>query len=61
MQQFGLSVIAEGVEVDEQGTMLLEMGCINAQGFGIAKPMPADEMAQWLENYQPNQQWIREH
>jgi diguanylate cyclase (GGDEF)-like protein len=58
---FGLSVIAEGVEVDEQGTMLLEIGCVNAQGFGIAKPMPADEMAQWLENYQPNQQWIREH
>ncbi|MEO1889128.1 MAG: EAL domain-containing protein [Cycloclasticus sp.] len=55
---FGLHVIAEGVETSEQGLTLLEMGCVNAQGFGIAKPMPADEMPAWLADYQPNQQWM---
>ena len=33
------------------------MGCINAQGYGIAKPMPADDFPQWLSSYTPNQEW----
>ena len=55
---FKLDVIAEGVETDEQGKVLIELGCDCGQGFGIAKPMPADELAQWLKEYQPNQAWL---
>jgi len=55
---FNREVIAEGVESTEHGLMLLMMGCENAQGYSIAKPMPADDIADWLVNYTPNQQWL---
>lgn len=40
----GLRPIAEGVETPEQREMLLEMGCIYAQGYIYHKPMPANEL-----------------
>ncbi len=54
---FNRKVIAEGVETTDQGLMLLIMGCKKAQGYGIAKPMPAFELPGWLKNYSPNQEW----
>ncbi len=56
---FNRQVIAEGVESTEHGIMLLIMGCQEAQGYCIAKPMPAIEISDWLKNYSPNQEWIR--
>lgn len=38
--------------------MLLIMGCQDEQGYGIAKPMPADKIQDWIGNYQPNQEWL---
>jgi len=55
---FNREVIAEGVESSEHGLMLLLMGCKQAQGFGIAHPMPADDVSCWLKGYVPNQEWI---
>jgi len=55
---FNREVIAEGVETEEQGLILQVMGCKNAQGYGIAKPMPAQEVSDWLANYQPNKSWM---
>ena len=54
---FNREVIAEGVETIQHGLMLLLMGCEQAQGYGISKPMPADELTDWLKNYCLNQQW----
>jgi hypothetical protein len=54
---FNRRVIAEGVETIDQGLMLLIMGCKKAQGYGIAKPMPALELPGWLKSYSPNQEW----
>ena len=34
------------------------MHCDNAQGYGIAKPMPANEFPEWLNQYQANNEWI---
>lgn len=56
---FNREVIAEGVETIEIGMMLLVMGCEQAQGYVIAKPMPANEIFDWVNNYLPNQQWIQ--
>ncbi len=56
---FRRNVIAEGVETTAQGLMLLAMGCFQAQGYAIAKPMPADEFPLWLKNYLPNQDWLK--
>mgnify|MGYP002148111298 CR=1 FL=1 len=54
---FNREVIAEGVETTNHGLMLLVMGCEEAQGYGIAKPMPAADYPQWLKAYTPNQAW----
>ncbi|MDC9724506.1 MAG: EAL domain-containing protein [Gammaproteobacteria bacterium] len=55
---FNREVIAEGVETTEHGLMLILMGCDHAQGYGIAKPMPATEFPKWLSQYIPNQEWL---
>ncbi len=44
----GMEVVAEGVEVEEQETLLKEMGCDMAQGFHFAKPLPPDEVVGFL-------------
>jgi diguanylate cyclase (GGDEF)-like protein/PAS domain S-box-containing protein len=55
---FNREVIAEGVETIDHGLMLLTLGCRNAQGYGIARPMPADELPAWIKNYRANRQWL---
>jgi diguanylate cyclase (GGDEF)-like protein/PAS domain S-box-containing protein len=44
---FKRSVIAEGVETTEHGEMLVRLGCHLAQGYGIARPMPAELFPGW--------------
>ena len=44
---FQRHVVAEGVETAEQAARLLTLGCERAQGFGIARPMPAHEVLAW--------------
>ena len=46
----GAFIIAEGVETAEQARQLLEMGTDFLQGYGLGKPMPAMEFAEWAEN-----------
>lgn len=54
---FNRDVIAEGVETVESGAMLLQMGCDYAQGYVIARPMPAHEMIAWVASWQPDVAW----
>jgi len=54
---FRREVIAEGVESIEQGVMLLRLGCEQAQGYVIAKPMPQKELIQWIEEWEPYPEW----
>ncbi|TCK17877.1 diguanylate cyclase (GGDEF)-like protein [Thiogranum longum] len=49
--RFGLSVVAEGVEDIQTLSALKKMQCDIAQGFFIARPMPAEEYHEWLANY----------
>ena len=44
----GLTVVAEGVENAAALALLRQMGCDQAQGYFIAKPMPESEFADWL-------------
>jgi len=57
-KSFGQEPIAEGVETTDHGIMLLSLGCTNAQGYGIAKPMPSHKFLDWLFAYVPNSEWI---
>ena len=55
---FKMEVIAEGMETNQQGEMLLQIGCDKAQGYAIALPMPADDFAKWATNWQPDPNWL---
>jgi EAL domain-containing protein (putative c-di-GMP-specific phosphodiesterase class I) len=45
---FGREVIAEGVETPAHAQALLALGCRLGQGFGIARPMPAEHIPGWF-------------
>jgi diguanylate cyclase (GGDEF)-like protein len=44
----GLRVVAEGVENDVVLADLAALSCDVAQGFGLSRPLPADELERWL-------------
>ncbi len=46
--ELGLHVVAEGVEEMVQADHLQDRGCAIAQGYGYARPMPAQEFRNWL-------------
>ncbi|MBZ4193937.1 MAG: EAL domain-containing protein [Candidatus Contendobacter sp.] len=54
---FKRQVIAEGVETVPHGTLLLQLGCELAQGYGIARPMPAEQLPQWSATWRPDPAW----
>ena len=54
---FRCEVIAEGLALKEHGAMLLQLGCDLAQGYGIARPMPASEVPDWIARWQPDPAW----
>lgn len=56
---FRKEIIAEGVETVEHGEMLLLLGCELAQGYGIARPMPASEIMLWQKQWKPNDKWLQ--
>ena len=55
---FGRQVIAEGVETQAHGAQLLALGCVLAQGYGIARPMPADALPSWVKNWTSSPTWL---
>ena len=55
---FNRKVIAEGVETVAHGRKLLAMGCVLGQGYGIARPMPAQQVPGWLDQWRAQQPWV---
>jgi diguanylate cyclase (GGDEF)-like protein len=53
--QFGLPVVAEGVESAATLERLQTLGCEYAQGHYIAKPLSADEFAAWAHKWSSRQ------
>ncbi|MBS1212394.1 MAG: diguanylate cyclase/phosphodiesterase with sensor(s), partial [Proteobacteria bacterium] len=49
---FDRKTVAEGVETMEHYATLRRIGCAFAQGYAIARPMPADELARWCQERQ---------
>ncbi|MCK9605645.1 MAG: EAL domain-containing protein [Methylomonas sp.] len=48
---FKTDVVAKGVENWQQAACLLEMGCEIAQGYAIARPMPANDIVNWTRQF----------
>lgn len=46
-----LTVVAEGVEDMEQLKTLRKMDCDQVQGFLISKPLPSEDVTNWLHDY----------
>ncbi|MFN7446580.1 MAG: EAL domain-containing protein [Curvibacter sp.] len=44
----GLSVVAEGVENAAITEQLRVLGCHEAQGYHLSRPMPASAFMEWL-------------
>lgn len=45
---FGLEVVAEGVEREAEARTLLELGCTRAQGHHLGRPVPAERVVELL-------------
>ncbi|HEY8942259.1 MAG TPA: EAL domain-containing protein, partial [Cellvibrio sp.] len=58
---FHRQVIAEGVETVAHGELLIPLGCELAQGYGIARPMPAVDLPGWAANWKPAPAWTDLH
>lgn len=48
-KELHLSVVAEGIEFEEEYEQLRHLGCPQGQGYYFAKPMPADFVTQWIQ------------
>jgi diguanylate cyclase (GGDEF)-like protein/PAS domain S-box-containing protein len=55
---FRRHTVAEGVETADHGCALLRLGCTRAQGYAIARPMPADEVPAWTASWRPLHTWV---
>ena len=49
----GLRMVAEGVETDVAYSELARLGCDQAQGYYMSRPVPAAELDHWLTNRRP--------
>ncbi|MCK2087146.1 EAL domain-containing protein [Thauera aromatica] len=56
---FHREAVAEGVETEAHGRMLLQLGCELAQGYAIARPMPAEDVLPWVSRWRPAPTWVR--
>ncbi len=56
-EAFKKNVVAEGVESEAHGNALIRLNCSQAQGYAIAKPMPADELISWTKTWRPYASW----
>ncbi|MEC5217594.1 diguanylate cyclase (GGDEF)-like protein [Actimicrobium sp. GrIS 1.19] len=47
----GLRVVAEGIESEDVWNLLAGMGCDQGQGYFISKPMPAEQLVDWIDRW----------
>lgn len=47
-RQLGMKVLAEGVESQQQVERLKALGCDEGQGYLFAKPLPLEDVKQWI-------------
>ncbi len=46
--RLGMRVLAEGVETEAQLALLKQLGCDGVQGFLLGRPMPLEDLTEWL-------------
>ncbi len=58
-KELGMEVVAEGVEDADDWSFLQKSSCDLAQGYFIARPMPADQVLAWAAGWR--MRWAAEH
>jgi diguanylate cyclase (GGDEF)-like protein len=53
VHDLGRQIVAEGIETREAWDLLAAWGCDIAQGYFIARPMPAADFSAWVAQYRP--------
>jgi EAL domain-containing protein (putative c-di-GMP-specific phosphodiesterase class I) len=46
-----MHTVAEGIETQAQADVVAELGCDKGQGYWFSKPLPAGEIAMFIENF----------
>ncbi len=54
---FKRQAVAEGAESIDHVLLLLELGCNLIQGYGVARPMPAEKLTEWMQSFAPDPLW----
>ena len=49
---FGMEITAEGVETEAQLAFLRSLGCDEIQGYFFSRPLPGDELVEFLKNFE---------
>jgi diguanylate cyclase (GGDEF)-like protein/hemerythrin-like metal-binding protein/PAS domain S-box-containing protein len=60
-RNFDRRALAEGIETEANGTALIEFGCTLGQGYMIARPMPAQRVADWRATWRVPEAWVNSH
>jgi EAL domain-containing protein (putative c-di-GMP-specific phosphodiesterase class I) len=50
-RNLGLDVVAEGVETRDVWEKLRQMGCKSAQGYFLSRPVPPEQLSEWLRTH----------
>ena len=53
-EELGYTIVAEGIEQQDQLDFLKEIGCDMYQGYLVAQPMPASELVDFLREHKAN-------
>lgn len=53
-EALNMSVVVEGVETESQRQSLIQLGCVQAQGYLCARPMSANRLLIWLDSQRPS-------
>ena len=56
-QMMEIAIVAEGIETEEDGLLLIGMGCFIAQGYAIARSMPAEAIPTWITEWRTFPSW----
>jgi predicted signal transduction protein with EAL and GGDEF domain len=52
-RKLNLKSVAEGVETRAEWDLVKALGCEEAQGYFISRPMPGHQLPDWAELWQP--------
>jgi EAL domain-containing protein (putative c-di-GMP-specific phosphodiesterase class I)/HPt (histidine-containing phosphotransfer) domain-containing protein len=51
-RKLDMKVVAEGVETQREWDLMVELGCDQVQGYFVSRPLPFDQMLDWLNQWQ---------